>query len=186
MRIDDDRRVSMKLTNSISLRNLTFSKYDESEFDERQLEVLNDAINKDIDMSKYANPIYDEYQLKCILDGLENGINVKYYHKPIFSDDQMKVILAVLREFEGTKYEENIELLAKHWYTATQMKELVHYIREPYAKALAKLKLSYDDLREYIKIIEKTQWCYDVNDDALDFAVRNINRWRDNKDEISE
>ena len=45
----------MKLMNNLDLRNLTFSKHDESEFDERQLEVLYDAISKDIDMSKYAN-----------------------------------------------------------------------------------------------------------------------------------
>ena len=170
----------MKLTNSISLRNLTFSKHDESEFDERQLEVLYDAISKDIDMSKYANPIYDEYQLKRILDGLEHNLNVKYYHKPIFSADQMRVILAVLREFQNTEFEENIALLAQHWYTAKQMRELVQYIRRPYAKELAKLKLSYDNLTRQIEIIEQVQRCYNWDEKSFNFALKVLNKWRDN------
>lgn len=45
----------MKLMNSLDLQNLTFLTHDESEFDERQLEVLYDAISKDIDMSKSLN-----------------------------------------------------------------------------------------------------------------------------------
>lgn len=144
----------MKLMNSLDLRNLTFRKHDESEFDERQLEVLYDAISKDIDMSKYANPIYDEYQLKRILEGLEHNLNVKLYHKPIFSADQMRVILAMLHEYQNTEYEENIVLIAQPWYTEKQMRELVQYVRRPYAKELAKCKLSYDNLKRQIEIIE--------------------------------
>lgn len=170
----------MKLMNNLDLRNLTFSKHDESEFDERQLEVLYDAISKDIDMSKYAKPIYDEYQLKRILVGLENNLNVKYYHKPIFSDDQMGVILAVLHEFNNTRYEENIALLAQPQYTTKEMRELVQYIRKPYAKELASLKLSYDSLKRQIEIIERVQSCYNWNETAFNFALKVLYKWRDN------
>lgn len=169
----------MKLTNSISLQNLTFSKHDESEFDERQLEVLYDAINKDIDMSKYANPIYDEYQLKRILVGLEHNLNVTLYCKPIFSADQMQVILAVLREYQHTEYEENIALLAQPLYTEKEMRELVQYIRRPYAKELAKLKLPYDNLKIQIEIIERVQSCYNWNEPAFNFALKVLDKWRD-------
>ena len=176
----------MKLTNSISLQNLTFSKHDESEFDERQLEVLYGAINKGIDMSKYANPIYDEYQLKRILVGLERNLNVKLYHKPIFSSEQMGVILAVLGEFDNTKYEENIVLIAQPWYTEKEMRELIPYIRKPYAKELASLKLSYDNLKRQIEIIERVQSCYNWNETAFNFALKVLDKWRDGNNEISE
>ena len=169
----------MKLTNSISLRNLTFSNHDESEFDERQLEVLNDAIDKGINMSKYAKPIYDEYQLKRILVGLEHNLNVKYYHKPIFSADQMRAILAVLQEFSSTEYEENIELIAQHWYTEKEMRELIQYIRRPYAKELAKLKLPYDALKRQIEIIERVQSCYNWDEKSFNFALKVLDKRRD-------
>lgn len=175
----------MKLTNSVSLRNLTFSKHDESEFDERQLEVLYDAIDKGIDMSKYAKPIYDEYQLKRILDGLEHNLNVNLYHEPIFSADQMRVILAMLHEYQNTEYEENIALIAQPWYNEKQMRELVQYIRKPYAKELASLKLSYDNLKRQIEIIERVQSCYNWNETAFNFSLKVLNKWRD-KNEISE
>lgn len=176
----------MKLTNSISLRHLTFSAHDESEFDERQLEVLNDAINKDINMSKYAKPIYDEYQLKRILVGLENNLNVTYYHNPIFSADQMRVILATLQEFNNTEYEENIVLIAQPQYTKKEMRELVQYTRRPYAKELAKLKLSYDNLKRQIEIIEQVQRCYNWDENSFNFALKVLNKWRDNNNEISK
>lgn len=169
----------MKLMNSLDLRNLTFRKHDESEFDERQLEVLYDAINKGIDMSKYAKPIYDEYQLKRILVGLENNLNVTYYHKPIFSDDQMRVILAILQEFNNTEYEESITLLAQPQYTEKEMRELVQYIRRPYAKELAKLKLSYEVLKRQIEIIERVQSCYNWDETAFNFALKVLDKWRD-------
>lgn len=175
----------MKLMNSLDLRNLMFRKHDESEFDKRQLEVLYDAISKDIDMSKYANPIYDEYQLKRILEGLEHNLNVKLYHKPIFSADQMRVILATLQEFNNTKYEENIALIAQPWYTEKEMRELVQYIRKPYAKELASLKLSYDNLKRQIEIIERVQSCYNWNETAFNFALKVLDKWRDNN-EISK
>lgn len=170
----------MKLMNSLDLRNLTFRTHDESEFDERQLEVLYDAISKDIDMSKYANPIYDEYQLKRILVGLEHNLNVNLYHKPIFSSEQMGVILAVLREFDNTQYEENIALLAQPQYTEKEMRELVQYIRKPYAKELASLKLSYDNLKRQLEIIEQVQSCYNWNETAFNFALKVLDKWRDN------
>ena len=169
----------MKLTNNLDLRNLTFRTHDESEFDERQLEVLYDAINKGIDMSKYANPIYDEYQLKRILVGLENKLNVTCYHKPVFSADQMRVILATLQEFNNTEYEENIALLAQPQYTEKEMRELVQYIRRPYAKELAKLKLPYDNLKIQIEIIERVQSCYNWNEPAFNFALKVLDNWRD-------
>ena len=170
----------MKLMNSLDLQNLTFRTHDESEFDERQLEVLYDAINKGVDMSKYANPIYDEYQLKRILVGLEHNLNVNLYHKPIFSSEQMGVILAVLREFDNTQYEENIALLAQPQYTEKEMRELVQYIRKPYAKELASLKLSHDNLKRQIEIIERVQSCYNWNETAFNFALKVLDKWRDN------
>ena len=170
----------MKLMNSLDLRNLTFRTHDESEFDERQLEVLYEAISKDIDMSKYANPIYDEYQLKRILVGLEHNLNVNLYHKPIFSSEQMGVILAMLHEYQNTEYEENIVLIAQPWYTEKQMRELVQYVRRPYAKELAKCKLSYDNLKRQIEIIERVQSCYNWNETAFNFALKVLDKWRDN------
>jgi len=166
--------------NSLDLRNLTFRTHDESEFDERQLEVLYEAISKDIDMSKYANPIYDEYQLKRILVGLEHNLNVNLYHKPIFSSEQMGVILAMLHEYQNTEYEENIVLIAQPWYTEKQMRELVQYVRRPYAKELAKCKLSYDNLKRQIEIIERVQSCYNWNETAFNFALKVLDKWRDN------
>ena len=175
----------MKLMNNLDLRNLTFSKHDESEFDERQLEVLYDAINKDIDMSKYANPIYSAQQLNLLLDGLENGFNVAYYHKPIFSEHQMGVILAALREFHNTKYEENIALIANYRYTDREMNRLAIYIKRPYAKELAKRNLSYHDLEQQIYMIDKMQFCYNSSQSMFEFALNTIDRWRDNN-EIDE
>ena len=176
----------MKLTNSISLQNLMFSKHDESEFDERQLEVLYDAIDKGIDMSKYANPIYNTQQLNLLLDGLENGFNVTYYHKPSFSEHKMRIILEALHEFHNTNYEENVALIVQPWYTEKQMRELVQYIRRPYAKELAKCKLSYDNLKRQIEIIEQVQRCYNWDEASFNFALKVLNKWRDNKNEISE
>lgn len=175
----------MKLTNSISLRNLTFSKHDESEFDRHQLKVLNNAIDKGIDMSKYANPIYNAQQLNLLLDGLENGFNVTYYHKPIFSEHKMLIILEALHKFHNTKYEENIALIANPRYTEREMQRLATFIKRPYAKKLAKRNLSYYDLEQQIYMIDKMQFCYNTSQSMFDYALNTIDRWRD-KDEISE
>ena len=49
MRIDDDRRSSMKLQNNLSIKNSMFIKHHASEFNEQQLEVLHRAIGCDVD-----------------------------------------------------------------------------------------------------------------------------------------
>ena len=186
MRIDDDRRSSMKLQNNLSIKNSMFIKHHESEFNEMQLEVLHRAIGCDVDVTKYADPKYDAYQLNNIFVGLLNGLDVTYYADPSFSNQQMSVIIEFLRENHGTSLEENVVLIAQPQYTPSEMYVLRKYTALPEAKELAKHKLPYRALTKLFKVIETVQELYDDSDFALDFAIRNINRWRDNEDEISE
>lgn len=88
----------------------------------------------------------------------------------------MGVILAVLYEFNNTQYEENIALLAQPQYTTKEMRELVQYIRKPYVKELATLKLSYDNLKRHIEIIEQVQSCYNSNETAFNFALNVLDK----------
>lgn len=175
----------MKLQNNLSIKNSMFIKHHASEFNEQQLEVLRKAIEHDVDVTQYADPNYDAYQLNNIFVGLLNGLDVTYYADPSFSSQQMSIIIEFLRENQGTPLEENVALIAQSQYTADQMRKLRKYATLPEAKELAKHKLPYRALMNLFKVLETVQELYDDSDFALDFAVRNINRWRDN-DEIDE
>lgn len=87
----------MKLMNNLDLRNLTFSKHDESEFDERQLEVLYDAINKGIDISNYADEGYGGLVLMHVLRAVANGYDARYLLNNDFSAKQLYLISDGLR-----------------------------------------------------------------------------------------
>ena len=71
-------------------------------------------------------------------------------------------------------------LFRKSVPTTKEMRELVQYIRKPYVKELAKLKLSYDNLKRHIEIIEQVQSCYNWNETAFNFALKVLDKWRDN------
>lgn len=99
----------MKLMNSLDLRNLTFRTHDESEFDERQLEVLYDAISKGIDMSKYAKPQYDSFQMQELRDCLTEGFDVRELLKPNMTyEDMLRKMndLRFKRDCPPEKYDE--------------------------------------------------------------------------------
>lgn len=176
----------MKLTNNLSIKNSMFIKHYESEFNEWQLEVLRKAIKHGVDVTQYADPKYDPQQLDTIFLGLLNGLDVTYYADPSFSSGQMHTIMEFLREHRGTSHEENVVLLAQPQYTADQMYKLRKYTKLPEAKELAKHKLPYHALTKLFEVIKQVQELYDYSPFALDFAVRNINRWRDEENEVDE
>lgn len=176
----------MKLTNNLSIKNSMFIKHHESEFNEWQLEVLRKAIKHGVDVTQYADPKYDPQQLDAIFLGLLNGLDVTYYADPSFSSGQMHTIMEFLREYRGTSHEENVVLLAQSQYTANQMYELRKYATLPEAKELVKHKLSYRALTKLFEVLEQVQKLYDDGQFALEFAVRNINRWRDKENEVDE
>lgn len=182
----DYRRFSMKLQNNLSIKNSMFIKHHESEFNEQQLEVLRKAIKHGVDVTQYADPKYDAYQLNNIFVGLLNGLDVTYYADPSFSSQQMSVIIEFLRENQGTPLEESVVLIAQPQYTPSEMYSLRKYTTLPEAKELAKHKLSYRALTKLFEVIRQVQELYDYSPVALDFAVRNINRWRDEENEIDE
>lgn len=176
----------MKLQNNLSIKNSMFIKHHVSEFNEQQLEVLRKAIEHDVDVTQYADPKYDARQLNIIFLVLLNNIDVSYYADPAFSNFQMETIMNFLREYQDTPRGENVVLLAQPQYSTSEMHNLREYTKLPEAKELAKHKLPYRALTNLFKAIETVQELYDDSDFALDFAIRNINRWRDNEDEISE
>lgn len=176
----------MKLQNNLSIKNSMFIKHHVSDFNEQQLEVLHRAIGCDVDVTKYADPKYDAYQLNNIFVGLLNGLDVTYYADPSFSSQQMSTIIDFLRENQGTPLEENVVLIAQPQYTASEMYSLRKYTKLPEAKELAKQKLPYHTLTKLFEVIEQVQKLYDYSPFALDFAVRNINRQRDEENEIDE
>lgn len=176
----------MKLQSNLSIKNSIFIKHHESEFNEQQLEVLRKAIKHDVDITQYADPKYDAYQLNNIFIGLLNGLDVTYYADPSFSSQQMSVIIEFLRENHGTPLEENVVLIAQPQYTPSEMYSLRKYATLHEAKELAKRKLPYRALTKLFNVIETVQELYDYSPFALDFAVRNINRWRDEENEIDE
>ena len=182
----DYRRFSMKLQNNLSIKNSMFIKHHESEFNEQQLEVLRKAIKHSVDITQYADPKYDAYQLNNIFVGLLNGLDVTYYADPSFSSQQMSVIIEFLRENQGTLLEESVVLIAQPQYTPSEMYSLRKYTTLPEAKELAKHKLSYRALTKLFEVIRQVQELYDYSPFALDFAVRNINRLRDEENEIDE
>lgn len=176
----------MKLTNNLSIKNSMFIKHHESEFNEWQLEVLRKAIKHGVDVTQYADPKYDARQLNIIFLGLLNNIDVSYYADPAFSNFQMETIMYFLRECQGTPQCENVVLLAQPQYSTSEMHNLREYTKLPYAKELAKHKLPYRALTKLFEVIKQVQELYDYSPFALDFAVRNINRWRDEENEIDE
>lgn len=176
----------MKLQNNLSIKNSMFIKHHASEFNEQQLEVLRKAIEHGVDVTQYADPKYDAYQLNNIFIGLLNGLDVTYYADPSFSSQQMSTIIDFLRENQGTPLEENVVLIAQPQYTASEMYSLRKYTTLPEAKELAKHKLPYRALTNLFKVLATVQELYDDSDFALDFAVRNINRWKDNDNEITK
>lgn len=186
MRIDDDRRSSMKLANNLSIKNSMFIKHHASEFNEQQLEVLHKAIKHGVDVTQYADPKYDARQLNIIFLGLLNNIDVTSYADPALSHIQMDTILDFLREYQGTPQGENVALLAQPQYSVSEMHNLRKYTKLPEAKELAKQKLPYRTLTKLFEVIEQVQKLYDYSPFALDFAVRNINRWRDEENEIDK
>ena len=176
----------MKLTNNLSIKNSMFIKHHASEFDEQQLEVLHKAIKHGVDITQYADPKYDARQLNIIFLGLLNNIDVSYYADPAFSNFQMETIMGFLREYQGTPRGENVVLLAQPQYSTSEMHNLREYTKLPEAKELAKHKLRYSMLTKLFEVIKQVQELYDYSPFALDFAVRNINRWRDDENEIDE
>ena len=129
---------------------------------------------------------YDARQLNIIFLGLLNNIDVSYYADPAFSNFQMETIMDFLREYQGTPRGENVVLLAQPQYSTSEMHNLREYTKLPEAKELAKHKLPYRALTKLFEVIKQVQELYDYSPFALDFAVRNINRWRDSDDEIDE
>ena len=182
----DYRRFSMKLQNNLSIKNSMFIKHHVSEFNEQQLEVLRKAIKHSVDITQYADPKYDPRQLNIIFLGLLNNIDVSYYADPAFSNFQMETIMDFLREYQGTPRGENVVLLAQSQYSTSEMHNLREYTKLPEAKELAKHKLPYRALTNLFKVLATVQELYDDSDFALDFAVRNIDRWKDNDNEITK
>lgn len=176
----------MKLTNNLSIKNSMFIKHHASEFDEQQLEVLHKAIKHGVDVTQYADPKYDARQLNIIFLGLLNNIDVTSYADPAFSNFQMETIMDFLREYQGTPRVENVVLLAQPQYSTSEMHNLREYTKLPEAKELAKHKLPYHSLTKLFEVIKQVQELYDYSPFAFDFAVRNINRWRDEENEIDE
>lgn len=176
----------MKLTNNLSIKNAMFIKHHESEFNEQQLEVLRKAIEHGVDVTQYADPKYDARQLNIIFLGLLNNIDVSYYADPAFSNFQMETIMNFLQEYQGTPRGQNVVLLAQPQYSTSEMHNLREYTKLPEAKELAKHKLPYRALTKLFEVIKQVQELYDYSPFALDFAVRNINRWRDEENEIDE
>ena len=176
----------MKLQSNLSIKNSIFIKHHESEFNEQQSEVLRKAIKHSVDITQYADPKYDPRQLNIIFLGLLNNIDVSYYADPAFSNFQMETIMDFLREYQGTPRGENVVLLAQSQYSTSEMHNLREYTKLPEAKELAKQKLPYHTLTKLFEVIEQVQKLYDYSPFALDFALRNINRQRDEENEIDE
>ena len=57
----------------------TYNGFDQNEFDEKQLEAINEGIEEGLDISKYADPKFTVWQMIAIQRGLRKGLDVGWF-----------------------------------------------------------------------------------------------------------
>lgn len=90
----------------------------DTKFDTRQIECIEDGIKKGVDVSWYADPKYKRDQMEVILEGLETGVDVSWYADPKFNGDQMAEIRLGLDE--GL----DVSIYANPKFNGDQMEEI--------------------------------------------------------------
>ncbi len=76
------------------------------EFDERQMEQIDDGFLKGLDVSVYAKPEFNAEQMDEIKNGLENKVDVSVYASPEFDYEQMGKIKRILISNSGKTFSE--------------------------------------------------------------------------------
>ena len=83
----------METLNQYGIRN--------SDYNDRQLKILNMGIFMGIDISYYAYPELNDKQMWVIFEGLVNNLDVTVYNKPWFTYIQMEVLPIMLTKLNA-------------------------------------------------------------------------------------
>lgn len=88
-----------------SITAATYNGFDESEFDEDQLQQIREGLEEGLDISWYADPKYYYSEMRYIRFGLEEGLDVSIYADPKFDDGQMyEIFVGLLHGLDVSTY----------------------------------------------------------------------------------